>query len=93
MKKIKDFFSKTKIEVTFFVLLSYLVKVLCLNASYADSIIILGLSGLYAYRMYLRSREPKVTADAKMREEIKELKNALSKVNLSSTLNNTKRYF
>lgn len=95
MKKVKDLLSKIRINFALLAMTAYLVKILGVSTSYADSIVMLGLCGLYGFGKYLKAKEPKITVDQQMREELKIVKDILSKVNLGKSLNNgkPKRYF
>lgn len=87
LSNIKDI----KINYSFLLLLAYLVKLLIFSADYPDALIIGFLAALYGYRMRIRLSEPR-PIDDKLKKDVEELKNALSKVNLSK-IAEPKKYF
>lgn len=62
-------------------LVCFMVKVLIVSNTIADSVILLGLSGLYGYTQYLKRFQPYKLDDAVM-ADLREVKSALTKLNM-----------
>ena len=61
----------------------YLIKTLVVTVNIADAIIMLGTVGLYGYKQYLKSREPKITLNDRVQADLEKMKSDLSKIALS----------
>lgn len=59
----------------------YMVKVLAVSTSISDSVILLGLGGLYGYTQYLKRFQPYKLDDAVMKDLV-EVKKALASINM-----------
>jgi hypothetical protein len=72
----------------------FMVKVLVFSATIPDSIILLGLGGLYGYSQYLKRFQPYKLDEAVMRDLL-EVKTALTKINMirSAEKMTEKKYF
>ena len=72
----------------------FMVKVMVVEATIADSIILLGLGALYGYTQYLKRFQPYKLDDAVMRD-LQEVKGALSKLNMvrAADKKNNGQYF
>lgn len=72
----------------------FMVKMLVVDASIADAVIVLGLGGLYGYTQYLKRFQPYKLDDAVARDLV-EVKSALSKLNMvrSQDKKNNGQYF
>lgn len=82
-----------KIQLNFALIafLAYIVKILILEASFADAIVAGVLAGLYGYSLYLKRFQP-YKLDEEVRKDLTEVKNAMSKINFVKSQQN-KRYF
>jgi len=72
----------------------FMTKVLLFSATIPDSIILLGIGGLYGYTQYLKRFQPYKLDDAVMKDLI-EVKTALSKLNFARSAEKMqdKKYF
>ncbi len=87
----KDFIKKIRINYALLAFFAYSVKLLIIEASYADGLVMSCLAALYGYKLRLQSIEPKeVNSDIK--KEFQEIKNAMSKIELAK-LGKTKKYY
>lgn len=59
----------------------FMVKVMVIQASLADSVILLGLGALYGYTQYLKRFQP-YKLDEAIVKDLLEVKSALSKLNM-----------
>ena len=87
----KDFLKKIKINYSLIAFFAYSIKLLILEASYADALVLACLAGLYGYKMRLKLAEPR-DVNEDVRKEIAEIKTAMSKVNLAK-ISEIKKYF
>lgn len=75
----------------------FMTKVLVLSATIPDSIILLGLGGLYGYTQYLRRFQPQpYKLDDIVMKDLLEVKAALSRMNLLNVASQAaapKKYF
>ena len=75
---------KEKLKSLNFTLLAFIaftVKILVIDATIADSLIIAVLAGVYGYTQYLKRFQPYKLDDAVMKDLV-EVKSALSKMNI-----------
>jgi len=77
LKKLKN----VQVNYTLVAFLCFVVKVLAVNATIADAIILLGLGGVYAYTQYLKKFQTYKLEDAIVKDLL-EVKSALSKLNM-----------
>lgn len=72
----------------------FMIKVLILAPSAPDSVILLGLGGLYGYTQYLKRFQPYKLDEAVMKDLI-EVKSALTKLNMARATEKLaeKKYF
>ena len=90
LEKIKSL----KVNFALIIFSCFAVKMIIISATFADSIIMAVLSGLYGYTQYLRRFEPYKLEDAVMRD-LQEVKVALSHLKLKNATEkmSEKRYF
>lgn len=89
LKKLKEI----NLNIPLIVFLGYSLKVLILSPSYPDAIVLAILSGVFAFKMRLEFLTPKVKpVSDSIKEDIAQIKSALSKVNLSK-ISESKKYF
>lgn len=74
--------------------LAYCVKMLAFTPSFADSIIVAVLAGLYGYTQYLKRFQP-YNLDEEVKKDIAEVKTALSTIKMAQTTEKMKqgKYF
>jgi len=77
LEKIKNL----QVNITLIAFLCFVVKMLIVDATIADSIIVLGLGAFYSYSQYLKRFQPYKLDDAVTRD-LMEVKSALSKLNM-----------
>lgn len=70
----------------------YLGKVLVFSPTYQDSIILLGIFSLFGYMTLLKSREPK-EANAQLKKDVNDIKQAIGVLNLDKSIGNQKKPF
>lgn len=89
----KEILKKIKFRFNFPLLafMAYVAKMLVISPSFPDAIVMGVLAALLGYKMKVQMLEPKPMED-KVKKEIQEIKNALSKVNLAK-ITETKKYF
>lgn len=90
MEKLKN----AQVNIALVAFVCFTVKVLILEATFPDSIILLGLGTLFGYTQYLKRFQPYKLDDAVMKDLI-EVKSALSKMNMIRATEKLteKRYF
>jgi len=83
-----------KINVSLISFLAYTTKMMIFSPSFADSIVVGVLAGLYGYSLYLKRFQP-VMLDDRVQKDLLEVKSALSKLNLAkiSSPEQKKKYF
>lgn len=83
-----------KINFSLVAFLCFIVKMLVVDASIADSIIVIALGSVFAYSQYIQRFQPYKLDDAVMKE-LTEVKSALSVLNMKriNEKTNDKRYF
>lgn len=83
--KIKEYLSGTNIALISFC--AYLLKILIFkDASYEDGFIMFFLSGLYAYKMHLTSKQP-IPINMQVIAEMDKLKTTVEGLKMEKTLN------
>lgn len=87
-----SYLKKIEINVLLLAFAALLTKMLVISPSFPDAIIFMVMAGLYGFYLKIESLKPKVTKTDKLEEDIKELKNALSKGNVAS-ITQPKKYF
>jgi hypothetical protein len=89
-----DFSVVTKVNCTLVAFCAFSVKMLVVQPTIADSLILLGLGAAHAYSQYLKRFQPYKLDDAVMKDLI-EVKSALSTIKLAKAHQNLqeKKYF
>ena len=87
-------FKKVTINYSLLAFITFTVKMLILSPTYADSIIVCVLAGLYGYTQYLKKFQP-FKLDKAVEQDLLEVKSALSRLNLSRSADKltNKKYF
>lgn len=78
--------------VTIALLIAYLTKIIMFSATVSDALIIIALSALYGYKLYLNSKTiPDPTKEIK--DEVEQIKNSVNMVKLNMGVKSDKTPF
>lgn len=86
--------SNIQVNFALMAFIAFMVKVMVLEASFADSIILGVLATLYGYTHYLKRFQP-YNLDEAVQKDLQEVKAALSKLNFAQSRENLdkRKYF
>ena len=89
LKKLKSAILGLNIPLLAFV--AYTLKVLLISASFEDGLVLAIIAGLVGYKMKMDALKPEKPSQ-NLQNEVNEIKNALSKVNLASVTKPPRRF-
>jgi len=86
--------SNLQVNYALIAFIAFMIKVMLTEVSFADSIILGVVSGLYGYTQYLKRFQP-VKLDETVVKDLLEVKQTLSKLSLSQSRDNSdqRKYF
>lgn len=71
-----------KVNVLLLALVAHLIKMIAISPGFPDAIVFLGLIGLYGFYLRMESMKPRVTEADKLRQEVQQLKDAVTKATI-----------
>lgn len=87
---------KKSLNFVLLAFLAYAIKLLLVEASYADGMVLAVLASIHGYKSYLKATLDKKLDDAKLKEikeDVQEMKSALSSLNITKIKPNNRKYF
>lgn len=88
----KELIKKIKLNYALLAFLGYAVKLLVIEVSYPDALVIACMAALYGWKMRIQLMEPRKDINADVIKDVQEIKNALSKANVAKIATEKKNY-